>query len=122
MQFLMGLNDSYSTIRGSILMMNPIPDTRRVHVLILQHERQMEVASRPSYSHAMHISRTQANPGFSRTYKSLKCSHYDQGGYTIDLCYYIIGFPVGHKWHGKNMQPRNKKPPAHNNKRIQLIM
>ncbi|CAL9005330.1 unnamed protein product [Prunus brigantina] len=46
MQFLMGLNDSYSTVRGSILMMNPIPDTRRVHGLILQHERQMEVASR----------------------------------------------------------------------------
>jgi hypothetical protein len=35
MQFLMGLNESYSTIRGSILMMNPLPDTRRVCGLIL---------------------------------------------------------------------------------------
>ncbi|KAB5512172.1 hypothetical protein DKX38_029200 [Salix brachista] len=118
MQFLMGLNDSYSTICGSILMMNPILDTRRVHGLILQHERQMEVASRPSYSHAMQISRREGNPGFSRAYKPLKCSHCDQEGHTIDRCYYIIGFPVGHKWHGKNMQPRNKRPPAHNNKRI----
>uniref|UniRef100_A0A6N2MH16 Integrase catalytic domain-containing protein n=1 Tax=Salix viminalis TaxID=40686 RepID=A0A6N2MH16_SALVM len=120
MQFLMGLNDTYSTIRGSILMMNPIPDTRRVHGLILQHERQMEVASRPSYSHAMQTSRTVPgfSPNFSRNYKPLKCSHCDQEGHNIDRCYYIIGFPVGHKWHGKNIQPRNKRPPAHTQKRI----
>ena len=37
-------------------MMNPLPDTRRVHGLILQHERQMDVASRRDIgmnSHAM---------------------------------------------------------------------
>jgi len=45
MQLLMGLNEPYSTMRGSILMMSPIPDTRRVHGLILQHERQMDVAN-----------------------------------------------------------------------------
>jgi hypothetical protein len=64
MQFLMGLNESYSTIRGSILMMNPFPDTRRVHGLILQHERQMDVASRRDIgmnSHAMQVNR---NPTF----------------------------------------------------------
>jgi hypothetical protein len=37
-QFLIGLNESYSTIRGSILMMKPLPGTRQVHGLILQHE------------------------------------------------------------------------------------
>ncbi|CAL9006318.1 unnamed protein product [Prunus brigantina] len=119
MQFLMGLNDSYSTVRGSILMMNPLPDTRRVHGLILQHERQMEMASRrenPSYSHAMQTSRAPATTGFFRSYKPSKCSHSDQEGHSVDHCYYIIGFPVGHKWHGKNVQPRNKKPPAHNDK------
>lgn len=46
MQFLMGLNEPYSTVSGSILMMNPLPDTRKVHGLILQHERQMDVATR----------------------------------------------------------------------------
>ncbi|XP_070679408.1 uncharacterized protein [Malus domestica] len=29
MQFLIGLNDSYATVSGSILMMNSFPDTRR---------------------------------------------------------------------------------------------
>ena len=39
MQFLMGLNDSFSTIHGSILMMSPLPDMRKLHALILQQER-----------------------------------------------------------------------------------
>ncbi|KAL6320564.1 hypothetical protein AAG906_007643 [Vitis piasezkii] len=33
MQFLMGLNDSYAAIRGQILLMQPLPDTRRVYSL-----------------------------------------------------------------------------------------
>lgn len=32
----------------------------------------------------------------------------------VDHCYYLIGFPVGHKWHGKNMKPRNKRSAVHN--------
>lgn len=44
MQFLMGLNDSYANARGQILMMQPLPDTRRVYSLILQQEKQAEVS------------------------------------------------------------------------------
>ncbi|KAB2629719.1 hypothetical protein D8674_034514 [Pyrus ussuriensis x Pyrus communis] len=127
MQFLMGLNDSYSVVRGSILMMSPLPDTRRVHGLILQHERQMDVASRRELgtsSHAMQVQRPPApsssndrfpSPSagsFSR--KSLKCTYCDGDGHLVDICYYIIGFPVGHKWHGKNVKPKNRKATAHN--------
>lgn len=32
----------------------------------------------------------------------------------VDHCYYLIGFPMGHKWHGKNMKPRNKRSAVHN--------
>ena len=45
MQFLMGLNESYATIRGSILMMSLLLDTWKTHVLVLQHERQTEIAA-----------------------------------------------------------------------------
>ena len=44
MQFLMGLNDSFAAVRRSILMMNPLPDTRKNHALVLQQERQADVA------------------------------------------------------------------------------
>jgi hypothetical protein len=117
MQFLMGLNEPYSQIRGSILMMNPLPDTRRTHGLILQQERQMEVAARNSIvpaSHAMQVARR----GGSQTVTSFGsrkfCTHCEQGGHLVDQCYYLIGFPIGHKWHNKNMKPRNKKTAINN--------
>ncbi|KAB2626912.1 hypothetical protein D8674_020530 [Pyrus ussuriensis x Pyrus communis] len=123
MQFLMGLNESYATVQGSILMMSPLPDTRRVHGLILQHERQMDVASRRNMgtsSHAMQVQRTYAssssNSKTSNTFsrKSLKCTYCDGDGHLVDRCYYIIGFPEGHKWHGKNVKPKNKRGAANN--------
>ena len=36
MQFLMGLNDSYATIDGQILLMQPLLDACRVYSLVLQ--------------------------------------------------------------------------------------
>ena len=53
MQLLIGLNKPYSIMHGSILMMSSIPDTRRVHGLILQQEWQMDVANRQIGSHVM---------------------------------------------------------------------
>lgn len=32
----------------------------------------------------------------------------------VDRCYYIIGFPERHKWHGKNIKPKNKKSSVNN--------
>ncbi|XP_038693768.1 uncharacterized protein LOC119991495 [Tripterygium wilfordii] len=120
MQFLMGLNDTYSTVRGSILMMNTLPDTRRTHGLILQHERQMDVANRRETlpnTHAMLASRTTApkgssNSGNFNSHKPLKCSYCDGDEHLADHCYYIHRFSVSQKWHGKNMTPRNKRPGA----------
>ena len=39
-RFLMGLNDSYSTIRGQILLYEPLLDINKVLSLILQEEKQ----------------------------------------------------------------------------------
>lgn len=40
LQFLMGLNDSYSTARGQILMMTPLPSISQAFSLIKQDEKQ----------------------------------------------------------------------------------
>ncbi|KAL5864007.1 hypothetical protein ACOSQ3_001521 [Xanthoceras sorbifolium] len=39
MQFLMGLNDSYSAIRGQILLMNPLPSVRQAYSSVSQEEK-----------------------------------------------------------------------------------
>ncbi|XP_019262481.1 PREDICTED: uncharacterized protein LOC109240314 [Nicotiana attenuata] len=49
-QFLMGLNDSYSQARGNILMMNPLPGIDFAYSLLLQDENQREIYARPQFN------------------------------------------------------------------------
>ena len=44
-QFLMGLSEVYTVVRGSILMMNPLPSMAQNFALLVQKEKQRE--SRP---------------------------------------------------------------------------
>ncbi|XP_073302959.1 uncharacterized protein [Primulina huaijiensis] len=121
MQFLMGLNDSFSTIRGSILLMNPLPDTRKVHALILQHEKQNEIvanrdttgynanfAQQKMQIHGRQVKETESYRSAAGD-KRLKCSHCELDGHTVDRCFYIHGFPPGHRYHGKHVKPKGKK-------------
>ena len=45
MQFLMGLNETYSAIRGQILLMNPLPSIRLAYSSISQEEKQRLLSS-----------------------------------------------------------------------------
>lgn len=45
MQFLMGLNESYSHIRGQILLNEPMPPINKVFSLVIQEERQHGITS-----------------------------------------------------------------------------
>ncbi|KAG5540096.1 hypothetical protein RHGRI_020360 [Rhododendron griersonianum] len=44
-QFLMGLHESYSNIRGQILLMDPLPSVSRAYSLFLQEEKQRQVTT-----------------------------------------------------------------------------
>jgi len=45
MQFLMGLNHSYSAIRGQLLLMNPLPDVTQAYSSIIQDEKQRHLGT-----------------------------------------------------------------------------
>ncbi|XP_048442487.1 uncharacterized protein LOC125478376 [Pyrus x bretschneideri] len=45
MKFLMGLSDSFSTVRSNILLLEPLPTVNRAYSLVLRHEKQAEVSS-----------------------------------------------------------------------------
>ena len=44
LQFLMGLNDSYSSARGQILMMHNLPNVNQAYALVIQDESQRVIA------------------------------------------------------------------------------
>lgn len=50
MQFLMGIDEHYSTVRSQILLMDPLSSFNKVFALILQDERQREVITKRQHS------------------------------------------------------------------------
>ena len=99
-------------------MMSLLPDTRKVHALILQQERHTYVVIKRDNggSHANYQSVTPSNPTNQVAASGKKppyhCTHCDMDGHSIERCFFLHGFPPGHKFHGKNVKP--KKNAAHN--------
>lgn len=63
-QFLMGLNDQYTAIRGQILLMNPLPSLNAAYALLLQEENQRNTSIIPKLSDevvAMNVSKAFLN-------------------------------------------------------------
>ncbi|XP_047257493.1 uncharacterized protein LOC124885309 [Capsicum annuum] len=48
LQFLMGLNETYSQCRSQILLMTPVPSISKVYSMIVDHESQRSIASSSS--------------------------------------------------------------------------
>ncbi|KAF8408467.1 hypothetical protein HHK36_007621 [Tetracentron sinense] len=112
-QFLMGLNESFSHIRGQILLIDPLPPINKVLSLVLQEERQRTISvSSTSFNQNTTALLTKAAPpnryANSKAPQNRKdrptCSHYGITGHTIKKCYKLHGFPPGYKFNkGKNI-------------------
>ncbi|KAJ1396108.1 Gag-polypeptide of LTR copia-type [Sesbania bispinosa] len=104
MSFLMGLNDSFSQIRGQILLSDPLPSIGNVFSLVLQEEAQLEIVATHSSSTgnseniAFSVNSSQKYQSDSSKNKFLKnegpkCSHCAMLGHTKDKCYKLVGYP-----------------------------
>jgi len=47
--FLMGLNDSYTSVRGNLLIMNPLPSLGQTYSLLIQEERHRQVKNTTNF-------------------------------------------------------------------------
>ena len=105
-QFLMGLNESYTTVRGNILMMTPLPSLSQIYSLLVQEEGQRQVRGGlqfPSESTSFNVN-TSANKGGNAVKGSasrrldgkrsnLFCEHCKRSGHIVDRCNKIHGYP-----------------------------
>ncbi|XP_072950413.1 uncharacterized protein [Typha angustifolia] len=110
MSFLMGLNDSFSQVRGQLLLMDPIPPINKVFALISQEEQQRNVNVLTNGSNGQNsmafavkneVSKSVISTG-SQINKNQKkerplCTHCGYQGHTIDKCYKLHGYPPGYK-------------------------
>ena len=115
MQFLMGLNDTYSAIRGQILLIQPLPTIRKIYNLILQEEKQRDVA----VSREILLAATQTSNNDSSSHNKgrgkLHCNHCNRDNHTVEKCFHLHGFPLSHKFHKKCEKSGNKSGPTVNN-------
>uniref|UniRef100_A0A803QIC4 Retrotransposon gag domain-containing protein n=1 Tax=Cannabis sativa TaxID=3483 RepID=A0A803QIC4_CANSA len=105
--FLMGLSDSYSQVRSSILLMEPLPEINRVFHLVSQEENQkgnLGNANDPNsnmpfaFQKDKNVQNKNDNQG-NKSYPPKKgrpfCTHCSIHGHTIERCYKIHRYPPG---------------------------
>ncbi|XP_070051729.1 uncharacterized protein [Nicotiana tomentosiformis] len=111
-QFLNGLNDSYSTVKSAIMMMNPLPPMSKAYSLLQHNESQREAhSSVPSisgdtFSFLVSPGSSNGNRTFSqkvnfesrRSNTNASCKYYKKPGHTVDKCYMLHGFPTDFKF------------------------
>ncbi|XP_073317119.1 uncharacterized protein [Primulina huaijiensis] len=108
MQFLMGLNESYTQVRAQVLMLDPLPLISKVFAFVVQEERQRSIGLNSSkavvdqpLALASPASVITPTPKMFQNMKGgkrdiLVCSHCDFSGHTVDKCYKLHGYPPGH--------------------------
>ncbi|XP_074267204.1 uncharacterized protein LOC141590514 [Silene latifolia] len=138
-QFLMGLNNGYDTIRTQILSMDPLPTINRVLGMLQNIERQKQVtesvevlADATAYAAYKSVNTSVKNvKSAGESSKTVK-KHYShcnmdnhnldecfREGHKIENCYRLVGFPtdkgVDKKGKGKTLPPKGGyKKTAHN--------
>ncbi|XP_069154520.1 uncharacterized protein [Solanum lycopersicum] len=134
-QFLMGLNEMYTVIRGSILMMNPLPTMAHAFSLLVQDEHQREIKPsglfnaestalyagnirpssstgniRPPSSYKTNYAPNNSHGHSQLQYKDRFCTHCNRTGHFAERCYQLHGYPAG-----SNTNQRNNSIPRPNN-------
>ncbi|XP_070046341.1 uncharacterized protein [Nicotiana tomentosiformis] len=103
-QFLMGLNETDTIVRDSILMMNPLPSIARAFSLLIQEERQREI--KPNNHLALESSAlsssTNRHGSFKKNYSPNNnhnnrnrpfCDYCKRPWHTKEKCYKLHGYP-----------------------------
>ncbi|GJX52001.1 ribonuclease H-like domain-containing protein [Tanacetum coccineum] len=115
MQFLMGLDDSYMSIRSSILSRDPLPDVRNAYATISSEESHRVVSSsmygssQRSQSAAFASNTNNSNMNRQSGGSGLVCENCGFNGHAIDRCFKLIGYPAdfGKKRNGQNFKGKS---------------
>ncbi|GJW27905.1 cysteine-rich receptor-like protein kinase 8 [Tanacetum coccineum] len=129
-QFLMGLDDSYTNIRGQILLMQPLPLVSMAYGMLRQEEKQRDIPklsliSIPTALNTFSTSRNNTRTNTPNTTsgqtsvtrkapfrKGVICTNCQKEGHYGNECYKIVGFPPGHPLHGKFIPPSQRTQQA----------
>ena len=106
LSFLMGLNETYTIVKGQILLMDPIPSLGNVFSLLLQDEKQRNVGKKNTIeSSALAIKTNGSSKSFNKAKSGRpQCAHCGVLGHVADKCYKLHRYPLGYKFKTKGSQ------------------
>ncbi|GJR36780.1 hypothetical protein Tco_1212464 [Tanacetum coccineum] len=120
MQFLMGLDDVYASVRSNILITDPIPDVQSAFATLSRDEshRNSTVHNVKTSSTAFVArsnndwtgNRNNQNKRFNQNRgpnTSLVCKNCNMTGHIVDRCFELIGYPPGFKRNPKVNNPKS---------------
>lgn len=116
-QFLMGLNDTFTSTRGHILLMKPLLDLSQAYAMLLQEESQRDYVTHITVTsnHAAKNAKFSTSSTPPKNKISSKkddkknsdavCDYCKFTGHTRDKCFALNGYPEWHRLYG---QPKPK--------------
>ncbi|GKV10703.1 hypothetical protein SLEP1_g22030 [Rubroshorea leprosula] len=106
-QFLIGLNENFSTMLSQILNMELLPTLNMVYVMATKEEKQEAVApSRgPIVEATTLVVRTGSN-GRQNSIRRTRCDHCKKLGHSKERCFEIIEYPPN--WKSGGIRPKGK--------------
>uniref|UniRef100_A0A0V0IN37 Putative ovule protein n=1 Tax=Solanum chacoense TaxID=4108 RepID=A0A0V0IN37_SOLCH len=136
-QFLMGLNETYSAVKSNILMLDPLPTVGHAYSLLIQDEKQKEVyiaahltkaaflasnqrfnnTPRPSIEQKFSGTEEKFKPHFDKNVNRRNggkfCTHSKLTNHYVGNCYRLIGFPPNFKsTKSQKQNPNNNTGPS----------
>ncbi|KAH1032582.1 hypothetical protein J1N35_044756 [Gossypium stocksii] len=99
-QFLMGLNETYNTVRSQIVLLNSLPFVNHAYSMLVQEESQRQhsscdVGTEPTSFHSAHMVQKKRFNG--------TCDHCKIREHKRENCYKLIGYPVDFKFTKKKV-------------------
>jgi hypothetical protein len=88
-RFLTGLNDQFSVVKSQILLIDPLPQMNKVFSMVLQHERQNNLASLDDSKFLVHAART----GKQASGAKRVCSFCGKDNHVVENCFKKNGTP-----------------------------
>ncbi|KAG8645665.1 hypothetical protein MANES_10G083411v8 [Manihot esculenta] len=99
-QFLMGLNENFDSVRDQVLVLDPFPSINSTYSMALKHESQKEILSKRNLNSTKTLvlfnqSQGQLQKGKQKKYDPKKghYNHCNMNGHVRDTYFKLIGYP-----------------------------
>ncbi|GKA77186.1 hypothetical protein Tco_0783647 [Tanacetum coccineum] len=143
-QFLIGLDECYTNIRGQILLIQPLPLVAKAYSMLRQEEKQIDFSKHssqtpitlntcknaytPSYRNNNHPNTPNNLTNRLQTekrntfWKGIFCGYCKKEGHPKEECYKLLGYPPGHPLHNKYQPPSQRTQQANRGQRFVNMM